>query len=232
MPAHANGVRLGHTLGDRSEPADDSAVRLVVAVANGDTRLEPRLPVDPTTVLGAERILGALPRPVYAFVGSLHPDLGCVGLVLSRTWASRSVQGVTRCDSGGLFAGRGAFGCLVADESAAALVALSTPAMCAAADWEPHFAEEIDSRHPGGVAGYVAGDVPNLDKEERIAWWLRLERDAGRAASEAEMTARFTQLREEYMSANKTRLAHFPKGSKLHRSTRAAPLFQDGSPPC
>jgi hypothetical protein len=165
MPAHANGVRLGHTLGDRSDPADDSAVRLAVAVANGHTKLEPRLPVDPTAVLGAESILGAHPRPVYAFVGSLHPDLGCVGLVLSRTWASRSVQGVTRCDSGGLFARRGAFGCLVADEPAAALVALSTPAMCAAVDWEPHFAEEIDSRHPGGVAGYVAGDVPNLDKE-------------------------------------------------------------------
>jgi len=103
MPAHAKRVRLGHTLGDRSSSADDSAVCLAVAVANGDTRLEPRLPVDPTAVLGAEFLLGAIPRPVYAFVGSLHPDLGCVGLVLSRTWASRSVQGVTRCDSGGGF---------------------------------------------------------------------------------------------------------------------------------
>ena len=51
------------------------------------------------------------------------------------------------------------------DESARALVALSTPVMCPAANWEAHFAEEIDSRHPRGAAGYVAGDVPDLDKE-------------------------------------------------------------------
>lgn len=70
------------------------------------------------------------------------------------------------------------------------------------------------------------------ERQERIAWWLRLERDAGRAVSEAELIERFTQLRQEYVSANTTRLAHFSKGSKLHRSTRAAPLFQDGSPPC
>lgn len=165
MPAYAKGVRLGHTLGDRAGTADDSAVRLAVAVANGDTKLEPRLPIDPTAVLGAEQLLGASPRPVYAFVGSLHPDLGCVGLILSRAWAGRSVQGVTRCDSGGLFARRGGFGCLGADESARALVALSTPAMCTAADWEEHFAEEIGSRHPRDAAGYVAGDVPNLDSE-------------------------------------------------------------------
>jgi hypothetical protein len=70
------------------------------------------------------------------------------------------------------------------------------------------------------------------ERQERIAWWLRLERDAGRAASEAEVTERFTQLREEYVSANRNRLARFPKRSRLHRSTRAAPLFQDGFPPC
>lgn len=76
ITAHPHGIRLGHALGDRSSVADDAAVRFAVAVANGDATLDPRLPVDPAAVLGAERILGAGPRPVYAFLGSLHPDLG------------------------------------------------------------------------------------------------------------------------------------------------------------
>lgn len=163
MPAHPHGIRLGHALGDRSSVADDAAVRFAVDVANGDATLDPRLPVDPRAVLGAERILGADPRPVYAFLGSLHPDLGCVGLILSRDWARRSIQGLTRCDSGGLFARRGNFACLAEDEPARALVALSTPATCAAFEWEDHFAQEISARHPRGVDGYIAGEEPGLD---------------------------------------------------------------------
>lgn len=70
------------------------------------------------------------------------------------------------------------------------------------------------------------------EQQDRIAWWIRLERDAGRAVTEAEMTAHFTTLRDEYLSTNQARLARFPGGSRLHRSTRSAPFFQDGSPSC
>jgi hypothetical protein len=113
--------------------------------------------------------------------------------------------------------------------------------------WVKEAARDVFERRDAGLANLMIWVMPDseltraalwstkaTDKErqERLAWWLRLERDAGRAISEAEMTERFTRLRDEYLSTNKARLARLPKVSGLRRSTKAAPLFQDGSPSC
>jgi hypothetical protein len=48
------------------------------------------------------------------------------------------------------------------------------------------------------------------ERKERIAWWVRLERDAGRPTTEAEMTERLRHIREEYLGASSGRLARPP----------------------
>jgi hypothetical protein len=79
----ANEVRLGHAL--RGGP---QAVEEAVGIARGMLELLPRQPADREAVDAAESALGVAPdaRPVYAYLGDLHPALGTVGLVLERSW--------------------------------------------------------------------------------------------------------------------------------------------------
>jgi hypothetical protein len=87
MPA-ANDMRFGHAL--RGEP---DAIEEAVEIARGDRRLLPRDPADPTAVVAAEDALGITPdaRPIYAYVGDLHPALGTIGLMIERSWLREPV---------------------------------------------------------------------------------------------------------------------------------------------
>ena len=149
-------VRLGHAL--RGGPG---AVEEAVEITRGRALL-PRPPADPEAVDAAESALGvsADARPVYAYVGDLHPALGTIGLVLERSWL-RDLTGVTRCDSGGLIGRRGAFDAL---SSAEAISALHTLTFWASSlgGWEPAFDAEVTASYAGEVSAYVNGDEPDI----------------------------------------------------------------------
>ncbi|HSK05212.1 MAG TPA: hypothetical protein VK932_28385 [Kofleriaceae bacterium] len=156
MPA-AHDVRLGHALRGGAD-----AVEEAVDIVRGARPLLPRAPADPRAVDAAESALGISPedRPVYAYVGDLHPALGTVGLVIERSWL-RALTGVTRCDSGGLVGRRGAFAVLEDPEAIGALreLTLSGPALPA---WEPAFTEEVTTSYVQGASGYVNGEEPDV----------------------------------------------------------------------
>jgi hypothetical protein len=106
-----------------------------------------------------ESALGIDPenRPVYAYVGDLHPALGKLGLVIARSW-TRDTTGVSKCDSGGLGGRRGAFESLAPQDAVAALRDLSYGSS-AVARWEADFTAEM-SCYQSGAAGYVRGEEP------------------------------------------------------------------------
>lgn len=159
-------MRLGHALGARDIEVDDDAIQVAVKISLGEEQLVPRAPTPEAeaAVFKAEQLLNANPRPVYAYVGDLHPALGCVGLVFSSDWIRRVFQGATRCDSGGLIARKGAFETLPVDEVDDLLVNLSTPATCENDQWELSFLAEVDSSFENGRQGYVLGEAPNVDE--------------------------------------------------------------------
>lgn len=152
-------VRLGHAL--RGGP---DAVGEAVALASGVRRLVARTPEYPEAVTLTERALGIDPasRPVYAYLGDLHPGLGTVGLIVDRSWC-RALSGVTRCDSGGLAGRLGAFAALTEDEALDAVHALSFSGPSLPA-WNAAFASEVDTAYPSTRA-YVDGAEP-----ETRAW--------------------------------------------------------------
>lgn len=154
-------VRLGHSLGDKRLGADVDALRHAVDIVTGQTQLEPRPASDPATVERAERVLDARPRPIYSYAGDLHPDLGSVGLILSPDWAARSIQGASKCDSGGLAGGKGCFEHIPEPERDAELQSLSSPRGFSASDWGTHLDREIAASFAGGMIGYVNGDEPD-----------------------------------------------------------------------
>jgi hypothetical protein len=158
----ADSVGLGHALDATHAPGGGAYAPLpfVVDLATGAARLEARPPSNPEAVHRAEEILKARPRPVYAYLGDLHPYLGRVGLIFDRKWAERSLQGLTRCDSGGLAECLGGFCFLGKDEAAEALVDLSTPATCPLSSWPAQFADEIEKSYSEGVEHYVHGHPP------------------------------------------------------------------------
>jgi hypothetical protein len=159
-------VRLGHSLGDKQLATDDAALHHALDLATGKALLEPRTPSDPTTVERAERVLDARPRPIYSYVGDLHPDLGSVGLIVSQRWAERAIQGVSKCDSGGLAGGKGCFrSCPGARARCRAAVAVE-PTACAATEWIAHFEREITTSYAHGVGDYVSGDAPDASTWE------------------------------------------------------------------
>ncbi|HWU88817.1 MAG TPA: hypothetical protein VN253_16235 [Kofleriaceae bacterium] len=155
MPA--NEVRLGHALRGGSD-----AVEEAVGIACGTHPLLPRQPADQDAVDAAESALGVAPdaRPVYAYLGDLHPALGTVGLVLERSWL-RTLNGVTRCDSGGLIGRRGAFAILTNTETTSTLQALTFSGASLHA-WEPAFGTELADSYRDGVTGYVNGEEPDV----------------------------------------------------------------------
>lgn len=154
-------VRLGHSLGDKELAVDEDALELAVHILLGRQELTPREPRDAEAVLLAEKILGADPRPIYAYVGDLHPDLGSVGLVISRTWSNRTLQGVTRCDSGGLANGIGCFVHIEERSRTDMLLALSSPRGFDLEDWEALFVDEVGQSYKRGCRDYIDGEVPD-----------------------------------------------------------------------
>lgn len=153
-------VRLGHSLGDRWIGIDIDALRHAVDIVTGKIRLEPRPAFDPATVARAEGVLDARPRPVYSYAGDLHPDLGSVGLILSHDWAERSIQGASKCDSGGLAGGKGCFVHIPDSERDAELQSISSPGAFTASDWSAHLDQEITTSY-GGIIEYVNGHEPD-----------------------------------------------------------------------
>lgn len=155
MPG-AGDLRLGHALRGGSE-----AVREAVAIARGDRTLVARAPADPGAVDAAEQALGIDPdaRPIYAYIGDLNPALGTVGLVVDRSWLV-VLQGVTRCDTGGLGGRRGAFAALEPNECLDALRDLTFSGF-GLAQWPAEFQGEIDRSYRRNHLGYVEDEVPD-----------------------------------------------------------------------
>jgi len=120
--------------------------------------IPPRQPSDGASVSKAERLLGLddAHRPVYAYVGRLEPDLGSIGLIISRDWFVAAPHGVTRCDTGGLAGRKGGFACLSETEADEALVTLS---FSAAEPWEKQLDAEVDSAHASWNS-YLNGATP------------------------------------------------------------------------
>lgn len=132
-----------------------------MAIASGSRPLVPRDPADRSAVTTAEDVLGISPdaRPIYAYLGDLHPGLGTIGLIIERGWLC-SLAGVTKCDSGGLGGRRGAFQALDPVEAADALRALTFSA-ASIDSWSPAFADEVGASYVNGPTGYVTGDEPD-----------------------------------------------------------------------
>lgn len=152
-------VRLGHAL-DRARVPDGEIVLEALRIARGETRLEPRAANDNEAVGRAEALLGAEPRPVYAYVGDLHPGLGQVGLLFACRWFARCAQGICRCDTGGLAGRRGGFAALRDEEVAEALAGVTLLA-AQLPEWHAHFVQEVTGSYSGGLGDYVGGTCPD-----------------------------------------------------------------------
>ena len=99
--------------------------------------------------------MGLPTSPIYTFAGCLHPRLGTIGLVISQKCLPRCLQGVSRCDTGGLFGRLGAFIHVPAGEVQAALDDMA----CANCCWDSAFSTEIAGSYPSDRA-YVGGATP------------------------------------------------------------------------
>ncbi len=157
-------VRLAHVLGPNSVD-EEELVRQAVQLCRGDISLRARLPINKAAVSLAETILNASPRPVYTFLGLLHPDLGKVGVIFGRGLLQRCLQGVSRCDSGGLAGRVKGFGCINEPDVRQELLRLSYPLGSASLDdWARDFRLEITWSYPDNAAGYVRGDTPEYSR--------------------------------------------------------------------
>jgi hypothetical protein len=150
-------VRLGHAV-RTDDNDDDAALTLALGVASATAKLEHRPPREPSAVLAAEQVLGSPIRPIYAYVGSLHPDLGTVGMVIAPTWGKRCIRGTSRCDSGGLMGGFGGFACVTNKVSSLQSVFYAGTAL---ARWESDFRAEVVSSYAAAEPDYVRGAVPD-----------------------------------------------------------------------
>jgi hypothetical protein len=112
-------------------------------------------------VAAAEAILGAGTRPVYCFVGCLHPGLGTVGMIFDRACCDDGLQGVSRCDSGGLAGGIGVFAYVPEDDRGNSLIEMSFMGD-RLASWPDEFDEELASSYTA-PAEYARGTLPNTD---------------------------------------------------------------------
>ncbi len=152
-------MNLGHCIGDRHSHRGSAAVD-AIEIAHGLAQLSPRNPSDPGPVTAAEAVLGADPRPVYCYVGCLHPGLGTVGLIFDRSCCDSGLQGISRCDSGGLAGGVGTFVYVPEADRSGSLIELSYrgPELEA---WLDAFANEIAGSYPSPV-DYAQGGRPDI----------------------------------------------------------------------
>jgi hypothetical protein len=160
-------VRLGHALLEESA-TDGGALHLAIAVVEGTAALTPRPPREEAAVRSAEAIMELRAPPIYAYLGLLHKALGTVGLIIGPSWVSRSVVGVSRCDSGGLAGGFGGF-CCIKDREA------SLKELCYLGEnlshWQSHFIDELAQSYSTADLDYVHGEVPRYEawKDVRAA---------------------------------------------------------------
>lgn len=152
-------MNLGHCIGDRHSYSGSAAVD-AIEIAHGLAQLTPRYPSDPGSVTAAEAVLGADPRPVYCYVGCLHPGLGTVGLIFDRSCCDSGLQGVSRCDSGGLAGGVGTFGYVPEVDRIGSLIELSYWGSQLEA-WLDAFADEIARSYPSPI-DYAQGHRPDI----------------------------------------------------------------------
>ena len=151
-------MNLGHCLGD-SHSTNGNAAMDAIDIAYGTIRLAARVPTDSDSVSAAESVLGASPRPVYCFVGCLHPGLGTVGLIFDRSCCDDTLQGVSRCDTGGLAGGVGTFVYVPVADRATALLELSYRDR-QLDSWLDEFTDEISSSYPAAT-DYAQGERPD-----------------------------------------------------------------------
>jgi hypothetical protein len=151
-------VRLGHAFRSVPSATDMTDLAEVLRILNGELALNARPPADPGAVNGAESMLGLARSPVYTYAGCLHPALGTIGLVIAPRCLARCMQGVSRCDTGGLAGRRGSFAYLKPEDVQTALRRLT----CANYGWRPAFSAELAVSYDS-VREYVAGTVPQFE---------------------------------------------------------------------
>ena len=154
-------IRLGHAYRSTPTTSDLEHVERVVRILIGEEQLQDRPAAVPDAVQKAEEVLGAIPRPIYTFVGCLHPQLGTIGLILAPACVERCLQGGSQCDTGGLMARRGGFKYIDGSEVEAVLRSLSFEATNSA--WRDQFLSEVASSY-ASFRDYVAGVTPNISK--------------------------------------------------------------------
>ena len=157
-PGNCSAIRLAHAYRSAPTARDVNDVAEIVSILAGKSKLGSRSPAEASVVLRAEKILKATVRPLYMFSGCLHPKLGTIGLVISPRCLGHGLQGVSRCDSGGLVGRQGAFAHIPEKDVESALQSLSF--FGADTNWQDAFSEELSISYPS-IRAYVAGDVPN-----------------------------------------------------------------------
>lgn len=165
-------MNLGHCIGDRHSRSGSAAVD-AIDIALGNVQLAPRNPTDLASVMAAEAVLGADPRPVYCYVGCLHPGLGTVGLIYDRSCCDTGLQGISRCDSGGLAGGVGMFVWVPEADRNTSLLELSYRDG-ELRDWSEAFIDEIKSSY-ASTDDYARGEQPD------VAAWNDVRADCIRA---------------------------------------------------
>lgn len=154
-------VRFGHAFPNPRDKEAPDPVKEIWDILMNNEALGPREPTDLGTVSKAERLLGIKPnkRPVYAYVGCLHEELGSIGLVITPEWFGKDAQGVSRCDTGGLIGKKGGFAHLEDEEAEKALNTLSHHPSY---NWEEELHQEVESAF-GGWPDYLRGNTPNAE---------------------------------------------------------------------
>ncbi len=150
-------IRLGHAYRSDAKTSSDDELAQVVRILCGEADLQPRTPRETKAVSDAETAIGITSPVIYAFVGCLHPDLGRIGLVISPECLDGRLQGVTKCDSGGLAGRIGSFSYVQEDEKKDALVALS---INEDPEWHSVFDDEMGRSYQSTLA-YVTGETPD-----------------------------------------------------------------------
>jgi hypothetical protein len=155
------GVRFGHAFPNPKESQTGDPIGDAADLLKGALVLGPRDPSDESAVWLAESILNIdrTKRPVYAYVGCLHPDMGRIGIIMGYEWFVREPHGVSRCDTGGLAGCRGGFRHLSPAEAAAAVSSLSySPPH---PGWRQFLAKEVRTSF-GVWKSYLRGDEPTV----------------------------------------------------------------------
>jgi len=161
----ANRIRFGHAFPNPRGSVPSNPVMELCDLLAGGAGIGPRQPSNSNAVSLSETILGiSLRRPVYAYVGCLHPALGRIGLIIDHGWYYEDPHGMTKCDSGGLASCIGGFSCLSADVAARALVDLT---LAARTPWEGEIDDEISAAYPDWDA-YLDGTQPRSDRLDKV----------------------------------------------------------------